>query len=301
MNKAKHFGAKAAPFVLAATVATMSFLYTSRIIENRELAKPKPVASAVAQKDTLKPPAPVHVKIPFRKSTLESARKYLLSRGFEKGKIDSLLSDTRIEKLAIFPKRNEGEPKKQLTYKEYKKIFGVEQLAKKAAEFYKENRELVGFLSAFTPAPPELALSILGIESKFGANTGRHTVLNVYLTYLEDRPKRTDFALDEIEALMRICGKYGKDPLEVKGSHGGAIGPMQFIPSSLVKFDTSGTHKSFEDLVSVKSALVLVFTYLSHSGADSYSGFSIGGVNYNAAFAYNPRIIMRGLRWSLQG
>lgn len=269
--------------MFAAVVAGASFFYTSRLMENRKIAAPKPIA-AMVQKDTAKH-IPIHVRVPFGKTTLEKARSYLLSNGFEKGEVDTLLCDKRLEKLQLFPKKT-GEKRKPLTYGEYKKIFGPELLAKLGAKFYAAHKRFVDSVASRSSAPKEMALSILGIETIYGKETGKHRVVNVFLTYLEEG-KRRDFALGELAAMLRICKKYGADPLSVRGSHAGAITPSQFIPTSIERFDAAAGCSTFDELCSIETSIKLVFAYLSASGASGGAGYGIGGANYTAAFAYN--------------
>ncbi|MCX8196967.1 MAG: lytic murein transglycosylase [Candidatus Micrarchaeota archaeon] len=221
----------------------------------------------------------------FSSSTLKKARLYLLSRGFQIAYIDSILSDKRLTKLSIFPK---SKPQRKLTYEEYKKIFGVHLLANHGKRFYAQHRQLFDSLQQATNVPASLVLSILGIESNYGKHTGSHKIVNVFLTIIEEKPARAEFALEQLSAFLDLCLKFEADPYSVKGSHWGAFLTAQFIPTSVKKYLGVVNPTSFEELFSTENSIKLAFAYLADSGASVKSGFSVGSDNYKAALAYNP-------------
>ncbi|MEM4634054.1 MAG: lytic murein transglycosylase, partial [Candidatus Anstonellaceae archaeon] len=243
--KAKKLRNTAAHILLATSIASMSFFYTSKIMENTKIEVKN--RNTVVENKTLVQNKIIMQKPTFSKKTMEIAKNYLISKGFSENEIDSVFSDSRIEKLNLFQKKEKKA--KRLSYTEYKKIFNIEKLSDAAVPFYLENRKLLDSLSISSGVPYQLVLSILGIESSFGKNLGKHIVINTYLSMVEDVPNRTNFALREIAALLRISKKYSKHLFEIKGSHGGAIGPMQFIPTSIEKFDTM-PRKNFDELIS---------------------------------------------------
>jgi membrane-bound lytic murein transglycosylase B len=277
-----------APLILSGLIAIGTYFHFSPLVEQPQKKVQQEMLTKtenIQKIENIKKEEEREVIRP-KKATLKKVEKFLISSGFSKQDIDSIFSDSRLEKLGIFSKKTGT--KKVLTYEQYKKIFGVELLTAKALQFYSQYKNLLDSLSEKTNVPQEMVMSIIGIETIFGKNTGNHGVLNVYLTMIEDVPRRERFALDQIKALFLLAKKYNVNIYEIKGSHGGAIGPMQFIPSMLVKFEDKVKIKNFEELYQMENAIKLVYAYLEHSGATKNEKYLIKGRNYNAAFAYNP-------------
>lgn len=295
---------------IAAIFAAGSFIFTGKLLENRQIMPAKPpqavektvvvkkpsidymappvrtVFSSYGKKDTLAPAADVAPLPRFAKNTLKRAKSYLVSKGFEADSVDSLLSDQRVGKVHFYyPKADTLKGK--MTYARYKAFFELEALAPKGVQFYLDNQAHFDSLEAETGVPALQVLSHYGIESIYGDSTGSRLAVNVLLTRMETSPKRMRFALSELGALMRLCRKYNKDPLEVYGSVWAAITPAQAIPTSLESFDKRHPCASFGELVSARNSIDFIFDYLKRSGATVKSGFKKGGSNYKAAFAYN--------------
>jgi membrane-bound lytic murein transglycosylase B len=96
--------------------------------------------------------------------------------------------------------------------------------------------------------PPEIIVSIVGVETFYGRITGSFKVIDALATLSFDFPTgrsdRSGFYRDELEAFLRWCSDEGRDPQSVKGSYAGAMGLPQFMPSTLrrfaVDFDADG-------------------------------------------------------------
>ena len=80
--------------------------------------------------------------------------------------------------------------------------------------------------------PPEIITSIIGIETKYGMNTGKFRVIDSLATLAFNYPKRSKFFLGELEHFLLLTREEGLDPYKIRGSYAGAMGKPQFISSS---------------------------------------------------------------------
>lgn len=139
----------------------------------------------------------------------------------------------------------------------------------------------------------EVAVAILLVESRFGQNIGRYRVIptlasialmdssdilrkncDVFLQvdpelsceWIESRSRRkAEWAYKELKCFLHIIRQEKIDPLEVYGSHAGAMGIAQFIPSSYLNYALS--QKSLEDwLSSREEAIFSIGNYLGSHG-----------------------------------
>lgn len=92
--------------------------------------------------------------------------------------------------------------------------------------------------------PPEIVVAIIGVETFYGRNTGRHRVIDALCTLAFDYPRRASFFRGELKSFLLLTRDAGISPLEAKGSFAGAIGLPQFMPGSYrnfaVDFDDDG-------------------------------------------------------------
>src|SRR5512141_2372714 len=92
--------------------------------------------------------------------------------------------------------------------------------------------------------PPEIVVAIIGVETFYGRNTGRHRVLDALCTLAFDYPRRAPFFRGELKSFLLLCRDLGVPAVKPTGSFAGAIGLPQFMPGSYrnyaVDFDGDG-------------------------------------------------------------
>ena len=99
--------------------------------------------------------------------------------------------------------------------------------------------------------PIEIIVSIIGIETLYGKNTGSFSVLDALATLSFDYPntpnqaQRSALFREELSYYLQWCDNNNRSPEQARGSYTGAMGIPQFMPSSLrnygVKFDRGET------------------------------------------------------------
>jgi len=79
-------------------------------------------------------------------------------------------------------------------------------------------------------------LGILGVETRYGQNTGSFRAIDALATIAFDGARRQEYFRDELEQLLLLAREKGVDPLAIKGSYAGAVGLPQFMPSSYRRY-----------------------------------------------------------------
>jgi hypothetical protein len=155
---------------------------------------------------------------------------------------------------------------------------------------------------------PKDIISILMWESGLGEFSGNHSTLKIYLGQILYMEQARDHALkssankagfsirdrkrfqkiklravDNIAALLRMSKIKSIDPLLVRGSWGGAIGYVQFLPTNL-KYAADGDNDGKIDLKSWPDAIFSVANYLHTLGKYDYSKKQ----RRKAIHTYNP-------------
>ena len=103
--------------------------------------------------------------------------------------------------------------------------------------------------------PAEVVVAILGVETFYGVNTGRHRALDALSTLAFDYPRRAAFFRGELKQFLLLARDLGAPPATLKGSFAGALGVPQFMPGSYrnfaVDFDNDGRVDLFTDSADV--------------------------------------------------
>lgn len=91
--------------------------------------------------------------------------------------------------------------------------------------------------------PASVIVSIIGVETLYGQNTGNFRILDALATLAFHFPTahpraaaRQAFFQSELEQFLLLTSRSGTDPLAIRGSYAGAMGLPQFMPSSWAKF-----------------------------------------------------------------
>ena len=84
--------------------------------------------------------------------------------------------------------------------------------------------------------PQEIIVALIGVETTYGNNTGRYSVLDALTTLAFDYPRRADFFRSELGQYLLLTRDQNFEVFTVQGSYAGAMGIPQFMPSSYRKY-----------------------------------------------------------------
>lgn len=115
--------------------------------------------------------------------------------------------------------------------------------------------------------PQSIITSIIGVETRYGGNTGSFGVVRALATLAFDYPPRAAFFRSELQHLLLLAREQGIAAADLKGSYAGAMGLPQFIASSYrnyaVDFDGDGNTDIWTNFV---DAIGSVANYLQRNG-----------------------------------
>lgn len=215
---------------------------------------------------------------------------YRLSQeGFDFNFLSKLFSDPRAEflpavtTLSLYP--NEIQER-------YARFLTPESILL-SKKFLKYNLRTLKELEERFHVDKEVAVAILLVESRFGENIGKYRVIPTLASialmdtpenlrrnceairqvdpglscdWIESRSKRrAEWAYQELKCFLNIMRQEKIDPLEVFGSHAGAMGMAQFVPSSYLNYALSeeGLQRW---LMSREEAIFSIGNYLKSHG-----------------------------------
>ncbi|MDH3900680.1 MAG: lytic murein transglycosylase B [Gammaproteobacteria bacterium] len=125
---------------------------------------------------------------------------------------------------------------KRLEWHEYRKIFLTQSRIQGGVTFWKNNSQLLEKAEKELDVDAQVIVAIIGVETRYGGNTGRHRVIDALSTLAFDYPPRSEFFRGELEQYLILAREEDIDLLTATGSYAGAMGYGQFIPSSYRNF-----------------------------------------------------------------
>ena len=183
---------------------------------------------------------------------LKEATAPLVTQGiYTELELQEIFQDIELREEVIQKKANAAE--KVLTWGRggkrgtgYKGIFLQTDRIQQGAEFWKDNQALMDEARTKLGLSGAMIASIIGVETKYGQNKGRHSVLESIATHA-NRGSKLQFG--QLPIFLTLV-KNGHLPIDVKGSYSGAMGIPQFISSSYRDFGIDFDNDGRVDLVS---------------------------------------------------
>jgi membrane-bound lytic murein transglycosylase B len=127
------------------------------------------------------------------------------------------------------------QPEFTLTFSNYMKRVVTGTRIKKARARYDKHRELLNRVSKRYSVQPRFIIALWGIETDFGRLTGGFDVIPALATLAHDGRRSAFFRGQLLNALTVVDqGHIAAD--KMKGSWAGAMGQVQFMPSSFLNF-----------------------------------------------------------------
>jgi membrane-bound lytic murein transglycosylase B len=150
--------------------------------------------------------------------------------GFSRAELEALFSQAERREDILELMRKPAE--KKLRWFEYRKLFLTSNRIEGGVSFWKQHAEILERARKEYGVDPQVIVAIIGVETRYGANTGRHRVMDALSTLAFDYPPRSKFFTGELEQYLLLAREEDIDLLTTTGSYAGAMGYGQFIPSS---------------------------------------------------------------------
>jgi membrane-bound lytic murein transglycosylase B len=158
-------------------------------------------------------------------------------------------------------------PAESMPWHRYRKIFLTEKNINKGAEYWIKHADTLARAEKKYGVPPEIIVATLGVETRYGTNTGGFRVIDALSTLGLEYPRRSKYFTSELKNFLILSDEHKLDPLDVTGSYAGAIGLPQFMPSSYRSYAVDFNGDGYSDLVnSVEDAIGSVASYYHEHG-----------------------------------
>ncbi len=126
-------------------------------------------------------------------------------------------------------------------------------------------RPLLEKIEAQTGVPPHYLLALWGLETNFGGYFGKLSIPSALATLACDS-RRADFFAAQLLATLQIVAAGDMSEDELIGSWAGAIGHMQFMPTTFLDYAVDGDNDGRRNLMTRADALSSGGAYLQQLG-----------------------------------
>jgi peptidoglycan lytic transglycosylase B len=165
---------------------------------------------------------------------LHDVRAEALSRGIRQEIVDAALAGVE-EPLPVVLERDRTQAELVLPLEHYISRLLTAKRVRHGRDVYADERALLERVAKQYGVPARIIAAIWGVESNFGQFSGVRPTIGALATLAWD-PRRATFFRSELFDALEILnrGDIGLDAM--KGSWAGAMGQVQFMPSSYLQF-----------------------------------------------------------------
>jgi lytic murein transglycosylase len=180
--------------------------------------------------------------------------------------------------------------RRQGVFKRSFEQFGPPRVAARMARAKRLMTQHAGLLARIEQrfgVPGPVLIAIWGLETDFGAGTGKHPVIRAVATLAHDC-RRSAMFQRELMAALQIVQRGDYSPAQLRGAWAGEIGQTQFLPSSFVKFAVDFDGNGRRDLIrSVPDVLASTANYLRGYGWQRGQPWTEGSRNFAVLREWN--------------
>ena len=164
---------------------------------------------------------------------------------------------------------------------------------KKGAKLLRQHQATLERIEQRFGVPAPVIVAIWGLETDYGANTGKHPAIRALATLAHDC-RRTELFQRELISALRIVQRGNLRAEEMRGAWAGELGQTQFLPSSYIKYAVDFDGNGRPDLIhSVPDVLASTANYLKGYGWRRGEPWHEGSRNFAVLKEWNKAEVYR--------
>jgi lytic murein transglycosylase len=157
----------------------------------------------------------------------------------------------------------------------------------RGANMMKQYGSVLGRIEQSYGVPGEVLVAIWGLETDFGANTGKFSTIRSLVTLAYDCRRAETFRGELMDAL-RVIERGDLAPGDMRGAWAGELGQTQFMPSSYLKYAVDFDGNGRRDLLhSAPDVLASTANYLASYGWKRGKDWEPGSANFSVIQQWN--------------
>jgi membrane-bound lytic murein transglycosylase B len=196
---------------------------------------------------------------------LAGVRAEAVTRGLRSEIVDAALAGVE-EPLPVILERDRAQAETVFSLEHYIARRLTSKLIVSGREAFARHRDLLDEIGDTYEVPPGIIAAIWGIESNYGRFSGLRPTVGALATLAWD-PRRAAFFRAELFDALEILNRGDIDLAQLRGSWAGAMGQVQFMPSSYLRYAEDFDGDGRRDIWSTPSdVFASIANYLSRRG-----------------------------------
>jgi membrane-bound lytic murein transglycosylase B len=176
---------------------------------------------------------------------LAGLKRDAASQGVPAGTLDSALRG--VEPIPRVLELDQKQPESTITLDRYLSNVVTPERIEKGRKLKVQNKALLRAVSNRYGVPPKTIMSLWAIESGFGNTMGTFKVVDALATLAFDG-RRPDLFRAELIGALKILGRGQFNSEDLKGSWAGAMGQVQFMPTTYLHYAVNYGHDGQADI-----------------------------------------------------
>jgi membrane-bound lytic murein transglycosylase B len=167
------------------------------------------------------------------------------AKGVSDATLDTALRDVKLIEKVI--KLDRKQPEFTQTFWRYLDLRVNDKRITRGRELLRKHRKLLNAVWKKYGVQPRFLVSFWGLESNFGDHFGGYPVVQALVTLAYD-PRRARFFRVQLLEALQILDRGDISHEQMKGSWAGAMGHLQFIPSTFIRYAVDGDGDGRRDI-----------------------------------------------------
>jgi lytic murein transglycosylase len=215
---------------------------------------------------------------------LEGIKQEAAAQGISQATIQSALSGLSPDPTVI--SRDHAQGVFRQTFEQFSGRMVPPRL-QKGAKLLKQYGPVFSRIEQQFGVPGAVIVAIWGLETDFGANSGKFPTIRALATLAYDC-RRPDKFRPEVIAALQIVDRGDMNAADMHGAWAGEIGQTQFLPSSYLKYAVDYDGNGRRDLIhSVPDVLASTGNYLKGYGWQRGQPWGEGTANFQVLLQWN--------------
>lgn len=197
-------------------------------------------------------------------SCIAQLKQQARSEGVSPAVVDAVLD--KVSYVGRVIELDRAQPEFTRTFAHYYLARVTEGRVEKGREMLAANQPLLDKVYWATGVPPRYLVAFWGLETNFGSYIGKMSVPSSLATLACDE-RRSAFFTEQLITVLQIVDQGDVEAGQLVGSWAGAMGQMQFMPSTFENYAVDGDGDGRRDLwVSVPDAMTSAGQFLAGLG-----------------------------------
>ena len=216
---------------------------------------------------------------------LSSFKEKAAAQGITASTIHSALDGLEADPQVLSHDRGQGVFRQ--TFEQFSSRMVSAYRLKRGASLIKKYGELFRRIEQQFGVPAPVLVAIWGLETDFGADSGKFPTIRALATLAYDCRRSPMFTAELLDAL-RLIDAGDLTAEDMHGAWAGELGQTQFMPSSYLKFAVDYEGNGHRDLIrSVPDVLASTANYLRSYGWQKGQPWGEGEPNFPVIVAWN--------------